>query len=299
MQRKSLIIIVVVLVASIITIITIIPIVSLSTLSVAPGTPDCTSSILGQKACGGTSSNAVYECKYDSVFNQYVWGYSYFCPSGQTCSGYGSSFQECNGGEDTCTPGTWKNTPFCTADTSVVMDYHCTGSMWVAIVREQCATGETCQNGQCVADITGCTNPTGAVGSWQNNPYCLGTARWDMKCMVNGVWAPFPRSCATGETCQNGQCMAEQPTCVEDSWQGNKECHDNIVWDYQCRNGEWWWTKYDICGTNEICQSGQCIKTEPGPQCVPTTGQGTIDLQFIGIMISIITISMLAFVVII
>jgi len=211
---------------------------------------DCAS---GTKQCSG---NGVQTCGNYDTDSCLEWSLPTPCSSGQICSSGSCSAASCTG---ECSESGTKQ---CSGNGVQTCGNYDTDSCleWSAAVN--CASGQTCSQGVCVA---ACANDC-ASGTKQcsgNGVQTCGNYDTD-SCLE---WS-LPTPCSSGQICSSGSCSAASCT-GECSESGTKQCSGNGV--QTCGNYDTdsclEWSLPTPCSSGQICSSGSCSAASCTGEC--------------------------------
>ena len=182
------------------------------------------------------------------------------CTLGQNqCVGNG--WQTCMTGADGCT--IWSGTTLCDANqicaagscvntcqpsTCSMLGYQCgtfSDGCGGILICGTCSSNQTCTNGHCV---TNCQPQTCSQAGRQCGAFSDGCGN-TLNC----------GTCYGNQTCQNGTCVS---SCQNQCQAGDRRCSGNgyqVCGNYD-GNGCYVWGQTVICGGNQQCQNGDCIR---------------------------------------
>ncbi len=202
----------------------------------------------GSPVCvdNGGSAPAGMNCGLNQVCSS---GNCVACTSGAECT---PSNNPCHVGATDCGTGT----SVCVDQATNVMD------------GTACGAGHVCNAGSCIACDEGaqCTPAnachTGNISCDSGSPVCMDT----LNKATDGT------VCGVDKVCSNGTCIG--CTQGEACTPNGAPCHTGVT---QCETGSAVCVdnmgpqpQGTICGTNEVCNSGNCISCQQGLACTPT-----------------------------
>ncbi len=208
-------------------------------------TNECPSA--GAKECVGSYPQAGWrECKEANDGDSCLDWVVHNCSSSEKCEN-AACVPYC---KDECAPTGSKR---CSGDGYQVCGNH-DGDTCLEWSQVTSCAPNSCTNGECVAT---CTNECSSAGT----RVCSGTTGYQTcgnydsdSCLdLSNV-----TNCGTGQTCQNGQCVA---ACTDECTWGTYDCSDsNTYWDCWDQDGDGCVEKvYGDCDTGYICQEGWCV----------------------------------------
>lgn len=138
-----------------------------------------------------------------------------------------------------------------------------------------CARGETCQSGVCVATPAGCTSSAQcAAGQVCQSGQCVtppppacvvdsdcaaGQRCQAGACVVAPTGCTSSAQCAAGQVCLSGQCVTPTPACVVDAdCAAGQVCQAGV-----CVAGPAGCTSNLQCPNGFTCQAGRCVSSTP------------------------------------
>jgi hypothetical protein len=200
--------------------------------------------------------------------------------TGVACTGFAScgSGQACNGGFCSACGGESGPCP-CTTTTQCgtgleCVDNACSPTASVCHYQTDCASGDVCDDGQCVASCTtscatgtctkgACVPPASTGSACSDDTTCAGTAS---PFCVDGHCAPAcggdAGSCATGFTCNQGACVTATGPAVEctrssDCTAAGQTCVDNLckflcTTSTDCTSHD---SRFPACAADGVCRT--------------------------------------------
>ncbi len=211
----------------------------------------CTSG--GKTQCSGTE----VETCVTQANGCLGWSAATVCPSGQTCTGSACACQNnCNhNGDAQCTTD-GSGYEICMPDSNGCLN-------WSSA--QNCATGKTCQSGQCVCPTVCAANTT----------QCSGTDIETCETQSTGClgWSA-PAACPSGDTCQTNQCACTNACTTA----GASQCSSDSSGIETCAtqsNGCLGWND-TACGPQETCLA-RCPIGSPCPRCICSLGWANCD----------------------